>query len=45
MILKSVMLDPILILWALVQPVVTVVMYFIVFDVVFDTRSQMVAVG
>ena len=32
-------------LWALVQPVVTVVMYFIVFDVVFDTRSQMVASG
>ena len=32
-------------LWALVQPVVTVVMYFIVFDVVFDTRSQMVACG
>ena len=32
-------------LWALVQPVVTVVMYWIVFDVVFDTRSQMVASG
>lgn len=31
--------------WALVQPVVTVVMYWIVFDVVFNTRSQMVASG
>lgn len=31
--------------WALVQPVVTVVMYWIVFDKVFDTRSQMVASG
>lgn len=31
--------------WALVQPVVTVVMYWIVFDVVFDTRSQMVSSG
>ena len=33
------------IIWALVQPVVTVVMYWIVFDRVFDTRSQMVAGG
>lgn len=32
-------------LWALVQPVVTVLMYWIVFDVVFDTRSQLVASG
>ena len=32
-------------LWALVQPVITVVMYWIVFDVVFDTRSQMIASG
>lgn len=32
-------------LWALVQPVVTVLMYWIVFDVVFDTKSQMVASG
>lgn len=32
-------------LWALVQPVVTVLMYWIVFDVVFDTRSQMLASG
>lgn len=31
--------------WALIQPVVTVVMYWIVFDVVFNTRSQMVASG
>ncbi len=31
--------------WALAQPVVTVVMYWIVFDKVFDTRSQMVASG
>lgn len=31
--------------WALVQPVVTVLMYWIVFDVVFDTRSQMLASG
>ena len=33
------------IVWAMVQPVVTVVMYWIVFDKVFDTRSQMVASG
>ncbi len=32
-------------LWALVQPVVTVVMYWIVFDKVFQTRSQMVSSG
>ncbi len=32
-------------LWALVQPVVTVVMYYIVFDKVFQTRSQMVSSG
>ncbi len=32
-------------IWALVQPVVTVVMYWIVFDVVFNTRSQMIASG
>ncbi len=31
--------------WALVQPVVTVVMYWIVFDKVFQTRSQMVSSG
>lgn len=31
--------------WALVQPVITVVMYWIVFDVVFNTRSQMLASG
>ncbi len=31
--------------WAFVQPVVTVVMYWIVFDRVFDTRSQLVAGG
>ena len=33
------------IVWAMAQPVVTVVMYWIVFDKVFDTRSQMVASG
>ena len=33
------------IVWALAQPVVTVVMYWIVFDRVFDTRSQLVASG
>ncbi len=33
------------IVWAMVQPVVTVVMYWIVFDRVFDTRSQLVASG
>jgi len=32
-------------LWALVQPVVTVLMYWIVFDKVFQTRSQLVASG
>lgn len=32
-------------LWALVQPVVTVLMYYIVFDRVFQTKSQMVASG
>lgn len=32
-------------IWALIQPVVTVVMYWIVFDVVFNTRSQMIASG
>lgn len=31
--------------WALIQPVITVIMYWIVFDVVFNTRSQMVASG
>ena len=31
--------------WALAQPVVTVLMYWIVFDKVFNTRSQMVASG
>lgn len=31
--------------WAFVQPVVTVIMYWIVFDRVFDTRSQLVAGG
>lgn len=33
------------IIWAMVQPVVTVLMYWIVFDKVFDTRSQMLAGG
>lgn len=33
------------IVWALAQPVVTVLMYWIVFDKVFDTRSQLVAGG
>jgi teichoic acid transport system permease protein len=33
------------ILWAMAQPVVTVLMYWIVFDKVFDTRSQLVASG
>ena len=33
------------IIWATAQPIVTVVMYWIVFDKVFDTRSQMVASG
>lgn len=31
--------------WAMIQPVVTVVMYWIVFDQVFDTRSQLAAGG
>lgn len=33
------------IVWAMAQPVVTVLMYWIVFDRVFDTRSQLVASG
>ncbi len=33
------------IVWAMAQPVVTVLMYWIVFDKVFDTRSQLVASG
>ena len=33
------------VVWAMAQPVVTVVMYWIVFDRVFDTRSQLVASG
>ena len=33
------------IVWALIQPVVTVVMYWIVFDRVFQTRSQLIASG
>ena len=33
------------VVWALVQPVVTVLMYFFVFDRIFRTRSQMVAGG
>ena len=33
------------IIWAMAQPVVTVIMYWIVFDRVFDTRSQLVASG
>lgn len=32
-------------IWALVQPVITVLMYWVVFDVVFNTRSQMIASG
>ncbi len=32
-------------LWALVQPVVTVGMYYVVFDMIFHSRSQMVASG
>ena len=32
-------------LWAMVQPVVTVVMYYIVFDLIFDSRSQLAAGG
>ncbi len=31
--------------WAMVQPVVTVLMYWIVFDKVFNTRSQLIAGG
>lgn len=31
--------------WAMAQPVVTVLMYWIVFDKVFQTRSQMIASG
>ena len=31
--------------WALVQPVVTVVMYWLVFDKVFNTKAQMLASG
>ena len=31
--------------WAMAQPVVTVIMYWIVFDKVFNTRSQLVASG
>ena len=31
--------------WALVQPVVTVLLYWIVFDIIFDTRAQMMAAG
>ncbi|WP_026509470.1 ABC transporter permease [Butyrivibrio sp. LC3010] len=33
------------VVWALVQPVVTVLMYWFVFDRIFHTRSQMVAGG
>ena len=33
------------IIWAMAQPVLTVLMYWIVFDKVFDTRSQLVASG
>lgn len=33
------------VIWAFVQPVVTVIMYWIVFDLVFNTRQQMVAGG
>ena len=33
------------VVWALVQPVVTVLMYYFVFDRIFQTRSQMVAGG
>ncbi|MCL2252857.1 MAG: ABC transporter permease [Lachnospiraceae bacterium] len=32
-------------IWAMVQPIVTVVMYWIVFDKVFNTRSQLLAGG
>ncbi|MCH5255738.1 MAG: ABC transporter permease [Lachnospiraceae bacterium] len=33
------------VVWAMAQPVVTVIMYWIVFDRVFDTKSQLVASG
>ncbi len=33
------------VVWALVQPVVTVLMYYFVFECIFKTRSQMVAGG
>ena len=33
------------VVWAMVQPVVTVVMYYIVFDLIFDSRSQLAAGG
>lgn len=33
------------VVWAMAQPIVTVIMYWIVFDRVFDTRSQLVAGG
>ena len=33
------------VVWALVQPVVTVLMYWIVFDKIFQSRSQLVAGG
>ena len=32
-------------IWALVQPLVTVVLYYFVFEVVFDNRSQRLASG
>ena len=32
-------------IWALIQPIVTVLMYWIVFDVIFNTRSEMVSSG
>ncbi len=31
--------------WAMVQPVVTVIMYYIVFDLIFNSRSQLAAGG
>ena len=33
------------VIWALVQPVVTVVLYYFVFEVVFDNRAQLLASG
>ena len=33
------------VVWAMAQPIVTVIMYWIVFDKVFDTRSQLLAGG